>query len=97
MQSSRVLCLAKTTFMYSDIITSDLGEVSFSITFNFYYYYEVASVVSNSVRPHRHQPTRHLRPWDSPSRNTVLLITHKTNWLEFNLLCLPILACRLKL
>ena len=39
MQSSQVLCLAKTTFMYSDIITSDLGEVSFSITFNFYYYY----------------------------------------------------------
>ena len=30
----------------------------------------VASVVSNSVRPHRWQPTRLLRPWDSPGKNT---------------------------
>lgn len=36
MQSSQVLCLAETTYKYSDIITSDLGEVSFSVTFNFY-------------------------------------------------------------
>jgi len=26
--------------------------------------------VSNSVRPHRWQPTRLCRPWDSPGRNT---------------------------
>ena len=30
----------------------------------------VASVVSDSVRPLRRQPTRLPRPWDSPSRNT---------------------------
>ena len=30
---------------------------------------QVASVVSNSVRPHRQQSTR-LCPWDSPSKNT---------------------------
>ena len=30
----------------------------------------VASVVSNSVRPHRWQPTRLPRPWDSPGKNT---------------------------
>ena len=30
----------------------------------------VASVVSNSVQPHRWQPTRLLRPWDSPGKNT---------------------------
>ena len=30
----------------------------------------VASVVSNSVRPQRRQPTRLSRPWDSPGRNT---------------------------
>ena len=30
----------------------------------------VASVVSNSVRPHRWQPTRLLHPWDSPGKNT---------------------------
>ena len=29
-----------------------------------------ASVVSNSVRPHRWQPTRLPRPWDSPGKNT---------------------------
>ena len=31
---------------------------------------QVASVVSNSVRPHGLQPTRLLRPWDSPGKNT---------------------------
>ena len=30
----------------------------------------VASVVSDSVRPHRWQPTRLPRPWDSPGKNT---------------------------
>ena len=31
---------------------------------------QVASVVSNSVRPHRWQPTRLPRPWDYPGKNT---------------------------
>ena len=30
----------------------------------------VASVMSNSVQPHRRQPTRLSRPWDSPGKNT---------------------------
>ena len=30
----------------------------------------VTSVVSNSVRPHRLQPNRLPRPWDSPGKNT---------------------------
>ena len=30
----------------------------------------VASVVSDSVWPHRRQPTRLSRPWDSPGKNT---------------------------
>ena len=30
----------------------------------------VASVVSDSVRPHRRQPTRLCCPWDSPGKNT---------------------------
>ena len=30
----------------------------------------VASVVSDSVRPHGLQPTRLLHPWDSPGKNT---------------------------
>ena len=33
-------------------------------------YCQVASVVSDSVRPHRRQPTRLPRPWDSPGKNT---------------------------
>src|SRR5574339_126012 len=31
---------------------------------------QVTSVVSDSVRPHRRQPTRIPRPWDSPGKNT---------------------------
>ena len=31
---------------------------------------QVASVVSDSVRPHGLQPTRFLCPWDSPGKNT---------------------------
>ena len=30
----------------------------------------VASVVSDSVQPHRRQPTRPRHPWDSPGKNT---------------------------
>ena len=31
---------------------------------------QVTSVMSDSVWPHRRQPTRLLRPWDSPGKNT---------------------------
>ena len=31
-----------------------------------------ASVVTDSVRPHRWQPTRLPHPWDSPGKNTVV-------------------------
>ena len=31
----------------------------------------VTSVVSDPVQPHRRQPTRLPRPWDSPGKNTV--------------------------
>ena len=50
----------------------------------------VASVVSNSVRPHRRQPTRLPRPWDSAGKNTGVgchfLISSYKNDL-FNLKC----------
>ena len=29
-------------------------------------------IVSDSVRPHRQQPTRIPRPWDSPGKNTAV-------------------------
>ena len=31
---------------------------------------QVTSVMSDSVRPHKRQPTRLPRPWDSPGKNT---------------------------
>jgi len=31
---------------------------------------KVASIVSDSMRPHRWQPTRLPHPWDSPGKNT---------------------------
>ena len=31
---------------------------------------QVASVMSDPVRPHRRQPTKLHRPWDSPGKNT---------------------------
>ena len=33
-------------------------------------YCKVTSVVSDSMQPHRRQPTRLLCPWDSPGKNT---------------------------
>ena len=41
-----------------------------SILPTYYYYHYVTSVVSNSVQPHRRQPSRLPRPWDSPGKNT---------------------------
>ena len=35
------------------------------------------SFVSDSVRPHRQQPTRLPRPWDSPGKNTGAAVTGK--------------------
>ena len=35
-----------------------------------YYYYYIASVVSDSVRPHKQQPIRLRGPRDSPGKNT---------------------------
>ena len=34
------------------------------------YCYQVNSVMSDSVLPHRRQPTRLAHPWDSPGKNT---------------------------
>ena len=33
-------------------------------------YCQVTSVVSDSVQPHRWQPTKLPHPWDSPGKNT---------------------------
>ena len=42
---------------------------------------QVASVVSDSVRPHRWQPTRLSHSWDSPGKNTgVVAISFSNAW-----------------
>ena len=40
---------------------------------------QVTSVMSNSVRPHRQQPTRLPHPWDSPGKNTGVSC-HSATW-----------------
>ena len=47
---------------------------------------QVTSVVSNSVQPHRWQPTRLPRPWDSPGKNIGV-----TNLLEFYIVLMTFL------
>ena len=42
----------------------------------------VASVVSDSVRPHRRQPTRLPRPWDSPGKNTGVGCHFLLQWMK---------------
>ena len=41
-----------------------------------------ASVVSDSVRPHRWQPTRLPRPWDSPGKNTEVGCHFLLQWVK---------------
>ena len=64
----------------------------------------ITSVVSNSVRPHRRQPSRLCHPWDSPGKNTgvgchfLLQCMKVKNESEVTLLCLTLsdpVACRL--
>ena len=43
---------------------------------------QVASVVSDSVRPHGLQPTRLLRPWDSPDKNTGVGCHFLLQWMK---------------
>ena len=45
----------------------------------------VTSVVSESVRPHRRQPTRMPHPWDSPGKNTGVGLMLPLIWQEAEL------------
>ena len=66
-----ILCLIiwGTTQLFAKVVTqfyiptSSIWECGFLCCW-------VASVVSDSVQPHRRQPTRLSRPWDSPGKNT---------------------------
>ena len=65
-------------YIYSERIPS-IKLMNTSITSHIYFFVfscccccfcQVASVVSDSVRPHRRQPTRLPCPWDFPGKNT---------------------------
>ena len=49
---------------------SCIGRWFFVCLFFYHCYCQVTSVMSDSVRPHRWQPTRLPCPWDSPGKNT---------------------------
>ena len=42
--------------------------------------------MSDSVRPHRRQPTRLPHPWDSPGKNTEILLNTLSLYLTFHLI-----------
>ena len=58
MTTGKTVALTRRTFV---------DKVKSLLFFSFFF---VASVVSDSVRPHGRQPTRLPRPWDSPGKNT---------------------------
>ena len=63
----------KKPLQYCKVISLQLNKFlkkSESSDYAINYCCSVASVVSDSVRPHRRQPTRLPRPWDSPGKNT---------------------------
>ena len=57
---------SKWMWLFSHISVCCLGRLSSGPTHCCW----VTSVISDSVRPHRQQPTRLPRPWDSPGKNT---------------------------
>ena len=66
--------LPKLMFIASCLLTGPKSEVKslsrVRLCATPYCYCQVTSVVSDSVRPHRRQPTRLPRPWDSPGKST---------------------------
>ena len=65
----KYLCLNQNLKKLVDIKTAALTETIWGTT-TYLSCCCVASVVSDSVRPHRRKPTRLPRPWDSPGKNT---------------------------
>ena len=66
----------KVIWVYFKVDFKDNIAIKYNILHKFYLLIncccccQVASVVSNSVRPQRWQPTRLPHPWDSPGKNT---------------------------
>ena len=57
------ICVPLANILYDELLAVELLGQSIAAA-------AAASVVSNSVRPQRRQPTRLPRPWDSPGKNT---------------------------
>ena len=64
-----IICFKK-YFCFQQSRTSLAEGCGFSVVLESCCCCQVASVVSDSVRPHGLQPNRLLRPWDSPGKNT---------------------------
>ena len=64
--------LSHTTKIFSKLVVlnNNYDSSAREILFHILHICQVASVVSDSVRPHRWQPTSLPRPWDSPGKNT---------------------------
>ena len=84
------LCLLNKTSYYQKFffilpVWRSLSDISLLLLYSlrervnifssFYFCCYLASVMSDSVRPHRRQPTRHPHPWDSPGKNTLFTST----------------------
>ena len=63
-------CRVRGTECSSTCMGSFEGGCHYFTTYTIVSYCQVASVVSDSVQPHRWQPTRLHCPWDSPGKNT---------------------------
>ena len=60
-------CVPQQVVKLKTVTGSKTGETSVRVEM---VYTAIASVMSDSVRPRRRQPTRLPHPWDSPGKNT---------------------------
>ena len=58
------------SYYYNTFFVAFCIHIIPDLTLYFYLFVAAAAVVSDSVWPHRWQPTRLPRPWDSPGKNT---------------------------
>ena len=64
-----IKCFAGVQLQQPGIQPEEMDSVDEWDSLSVFYGCQVTSVVSNSVRPHRWQPTRLPGPWDSPGKN----------------------------
>ena len=67
--NQKIVSSVEVWMIYNNIVLVSGVQQSDSVSY-ICYCCQVASVVSDSVQPHRRQPTKFPRPWDSPGKNT---------------------------